>query len=200
MNRESILDYHILSHIEKDREISQRKLSKRIGLNISSINFALRKLVSKGYVKMQGMNPRRITYHLTPKGISEKTQLAYKYFVKNYHLFQDVQNDILVKINELGENNGKRVAIYGLSPFLEIIYTALVERGFRIVGIFDNKIAVNEFHSKKYNLKEIEEMNLSDIDYIVELKDFNERLENLKPEDALQLKRVERIGFFAPIN
>lgn len=196
MNRESILTYHILSYIEKDKTISQRKLSTRIGLNISSINFALRKLVSKGYVRMHGINPRRITYHLTPKGISEKTQLAYKFFIKNYHLFQDVQNDIIVKIDKIDKSNGNRIAIYGISPFLEITYTILVEHGFKIIGIFDEKTAVRGWQNIKYDIKEIGEMKTSDIDYIIELKDLRETLEDINNENRMPLELIKRVKLF----
>ncbi len=196
MKRESVLAYQILSHIEKDESISQRKLSVRIGLNISSINYALRKLVSKGYVKMQGMNPRRITYHLTPTGFSEKTQLAYKYFINNYHLFQDIQIDIFEKIDRIDKKKGKRIAIYGLSPFLEITYTALIERGFKIAGIFDDKNSVNESQSIKYDLKEIGALKSGDIDGIVELKDFDEYLKSFKNGSKLGLGNIARVKLF----
>lgn len=193
MDRESILTYHILSYIDKDCEISQRKLSKRIGLNISSINFALRRLISRGYVRMQGMNPRRITYHLTPGGLREKTQLAYKYFVKNYHLFQDVQNNISAKIDKIDKGNGKRIAIYGRSPFLEIIYTALIERGFKIAGVFDDNLVVKECQSIKYDIKEIGALKPSDIDCIIELKDISASLKNIKNENRLALALIKRV-------
>lgn len=196
MNRESVLSYHILSHIEKDNLISQRKLSKRIGLNISSVNYSLKKLISRGYVKMQGMNPRRITYHLTSQGLSEKTQLAYKYFLENYHLYQDVRSDIALKIEKIDKRKGHRIAVYGITPYFDIIYAVLIENGFKINGIFDNEGETVPLIGTKYGIKNITKLKIEDVDYILELKDLSTVLNRFFSNDKSHVNAVTRIKLF----
>jgi len=195
MDRESIVSYHILSHIEKDDLISQRKLSKKIGLNISSINYSLKKLISRGYVKMQGISPRQIKYHLTPQGVSEKTQLAYKYFIKNYHLYQDLRSDILSKIEKIDKKKGMRIVVCGVTPYFEIIYAILIEYGFEIKGIVDDSGDTNRLSKNQY--KDISNLKPQDIDFIVELKDMSDILKINLDWKNQDFESVERVNLFS---
>ena len=71
-NQEEITQYNILQSLENGEQTSQRQLSLQLGINVASINFAIKKLTKRGFVKMLGVNPRRMRYILTPKGITEK--------------------------------------------------------------------------------------------------------------------------------
>ena len=71
-NQEEITQYNILQSIENGEQMSQRQLSSQLGINVASINFALKKLTKRGFVKMLSVNPRRMQYILTPKGNCRK--------------------------------------------------------------------------------------------------------------------------------
>ncbi len=73
-------DFQILKTVEADSSVSQRKLSSQMELNVASVNFALKRLIQKGFVTKEGVNPRRVKYHITPEGLRKKTQLAYRFF------------------------------------------------------------------------------------------------------------------------
>ena len=66
-------DFQILKTVEADSSVSQRKLSSQMDLNVASVNFALKRLIQKGFVMKEGENPRRISYHITPEGLREKS-------------------------------------------------------------------------------------------------------------------------------
>src|SRR5574337_415187 len=100
-NQEEITQYNILQSIENEEQISQRQLSLQLGINVASINFALKKLTKRGLVKMLGVNPRKIRYILTPKGIAERTQIAYKFFDRNFHFYKAVRKDVENKMDSI---------------------------------------------------------------------------------------------------
>ena len=70
----------ILKHIESNPHISQRQLAQELGVSVGKINYCLRALISKGFVKAgnfkRSSSKRSYLYLLTPAGIDEKTKLT----------------------------------------------------------------------------------------------------------------------------
>lgn len=77
--------FKTLRELSAESEISQRDLSKKIGLSLGSVNFILKELIKKGYVKAQRFknsnNKAAYIYILTPKGINERVQQT-QYFLQ----------------------------------------------------------------------------------------------------------------------
>ncbi len=134
--KKEITDYHILKTVEKDPSISQRRLSSQMELNVASVNFALQRLIKRGFIKMVGVNPRRIKYHITPKGLSEKTQLAYRFFGLNFHFYKEVRNDIEARIVRATNGSKTRIAIYGVDELSEITYMVVTAMRWKFAGFF----------------------------------------------------------------
>ncbi len=134
--KEEITDYHILKTVENDPSISQRRLSSQMELNVASVNFALQRLIKKGFIRMVGVNPRRIKYHITPHGLSEKTQLAYRFFGRNFHFYKEVRNDIEARIKRATNGSKTRIAIYGVDELAEITYMAVEAMRWKFAGFF----------------------------------------------------------------
>ncbi len=134
--KEEITDYHILKTVENDPSISQRRLSSQMELNVASVNFALQRLIKKGLIRMVGVNPRRIKYYITPNGLREKTQLAYRFFGRNFHFYKEVRNDIEARIKRATNGSKTRIAIYGVNELSEITYMAVEAMRWKFEGFF----------------------------------------------------------------
>ena len=136
-------DFHILKTIENNASVSQRKLSSQMELNVASVNFALKRLIQKGFVRMVGANPRRIKYYITPEGLREKTQLAYKFFNRNIHFYKEIRNDIETRIVKATNDTETSIAIYGASELSEITYMVVSKMSWNFLGFFleDSRIA-----------------------------------------------------------
>ena len=149
--KKEITDYHILKTVENDPSISQRRLSSQMKLNVASVNFALQRLIKKGFIRMVGVNPRRIKYHITPHGLSEKTQLAYRFFGRNFHFYKEVRNDIEARIKRATNGSKTRIAIYGVDELAEITYMAVEAMRWKFEGFFveDSKATNKEFFGHK---------------------------------------------------
>ena len=78
-------EYEILSHLEKNRDTSQRKIAGRTGLSLGTVNLLLKKMVRKGLVKIERLNAKTLRYIITPQGMAEKTSLVYQYMKTSYH-------------------------------------------------------------------------------------------------------------------
>ena len=159
--KKELTDYNILKTIESDSTISQRKLSSQIEINVASVNFALKRLIKKGFIRMVGINPRRIRYYITPEGISKKTQLAYRFFGRNFHFYKEIRNDIESRIVKAANDTETGIAIYGAGKFSEIAYMVVSLMKWRFIGFFleDSKITNEEiFGHKVQKLESLREM------------------------------------------
>ena len=169
-NQEEITQYNILQSIENDEQTSQRQLSSQLGINVASINFALKKLTKRGFVKMLGANPRRMRYILTPKGIAEKTQIAYKFFDRNFHFYKAVRKDVEDKIGSIQFNDKKRVALYGVTDLMELAYLVIQDKELDLVAIADDETKIRIFG---YHVIGTEELNNYSPDFLLLTKELD---------------------------
>lgn len=79
MQKEEI-HYRILKAIEEDPNLSQRELAAKLGVSLGKVNYCLKALIEKGWVKMgnfrRNKNKLRYAYLLTPKGFEEKARVT----------------------------------------------------------------------------------------------------------------------------
>ncbi|MBK1733971.1 MarR family EPS-associated transcriptional regulator [Halorhodospira abdelmalekii] len=72
----------ILRLIAENPHISQRQIASALGFSVGKTNYAVRAVIDRGWVKAQNFsssqNKRSYLYKLTPAGVSEKAQLAYR--------------------------------------------------------------------------------------------------------------------------
>ena len=136
IQRKELTDYNILKTIESDSSVSQRGLSSQMQINVASVNFALKRLIKKGFIRMVGVNPRRIKYFVTPEGVREKTQLAYRFFGRNLHFYKEVRCDIEARIAKATNGKETEIAIYGVGGLAEITYSVVSLMKWQFLGFF----------------------------------------------------------------
>ena len=83
----SFRSLQLLEEISRDESVSQRDLSKRLGIAVGLVNSYVKNLITKGFVRVTSFPKNRYKYLLTSKGIAEKTRLTYhhlQYFTSLY--------------------------------------------------------------------------------------------------------------------
>ena len=72
--------FQILKSLERDSRPTQRQLSNDLGVSLGKINYCLKSLIGKGFIKVNNFrnsnNKIQYSYLLTPKGIEEKAKLT----------------------------------------------------------------------------------------------------------------------------
>ncbi len=149
-------DFQILKTVELDSSVSQRKLSSQMELNVASVNFALKRLIQKGFIAKEGENSRRIKYHITPEGLREKTQLAYKFFDRNIHYFNEVRNDIEARIINASGSKETSLAIYGTCDLSEITYMVVTKMSWNFLGFFLEDSRITNEKILDYNVQSLD--------------------------------------------
>ena len=90
--------FEILKNISKEPNISQRKLSKILGFSLGKLNYCIKALQNKGFVKIENFkkNPNKINYFyvLTPKGISTKTRLTINFMKRKIKEYDQLKKEL----------------------------------------------------------------------------------------------------------
>lgn len=96
MNEE--IDYKVIKLIEKDAEISQRALSKELGVSLGKVNYCLRALIDKGWVKAKNFknsqNKLAYRYVLTPEGVQKRVELTSRFLKRKLDEYEQLQQEI----------------------------------------------------------------------------------------------------------
>lgn len=97
----------LLRKLEDNPELTQRQLSKEMGVSLGKINYCMQKLMEKGWIKLsnfsQNSKKSNYIYLLTPKGIEEKAKLTFSFLKIKMDEYEVLKNEI----NKLKEDAEK---------------------------------------------------------------------------------------------
>ena len=140
-NVESRSDYRelqLLSEFEKSPEVTQRELSRKVGIALGLTNLLVRKLVQKGYIRATGTTWKRWLYTLTPAGLSHKVNLTVGYVNRVLSDYHTARSILIDELEALTLHRESRVAICGTGEFAELVYLALQSIGVEEITVFDS--------------------------------------------------------------
>ena len=127
----------LLTSIERDSAITQRKLAGDLGIALGLANAYLRRCVRKGLVKMSQVPLNRYAYYLTPQGFAEKSRLTAEYLAVSFNFFRRARSDCAVLLRQCSARGWHRVALYGAGDLAEIAVLSAVESGVEVVCVID---------------------------------------------------------------
>ena len=97
MNNQDIrLD--LLRKLESNPQYTQRELSRGMGVSLGKVNYCMKKLTEKGWVKLINFshNPNKMgyAYLLTPSGIEEKSRLTFSFLKRKLIEYEVLKKEI----------------------------------------------------------------------------------------------------------
>ncbi|MFC4296745.1 MarR family EPS-associated transcriptional regulator [Castellaniella hirudinis] len=88
----------VLRLLESDPGLSQRDLSRALGISLGKTNYCMRALLDKGLIKMQNFrnseNKLGYAYLLTPAGIAAKTDLTRNFLKIKMREYETLKQEI----------------------------------------------------------------------------------------------------------
>lgn len=92
------LDYELLRQLESGEEASQRALAEHLGVSLGKLNYCLKAVVQRGWVKVNNFrradNKWAYAYLLTPSGAAAKVRLASAFLERKEREFEALQHEI----------------------------------------------------------------------------------------------------------
>lgn len=135
MNTSTYREMHLLNEVAKTPDITQRALSRRIGVALGLTNLLLRRLVKKGYIKISGTKRSRLRYLITPKGILEKSRLTYEFVQYSLQLYGRVRHSLREQFSRVAHEGHRRILICGTGELAEIAFLTIQEMGLGFAGV-----------------------------------------------------------------
>ena len=83
----------LLQAIEADSRVSQRQLASHLGVALGLVNAYVKHCVSKGWIKVSSVPPRRFGYYLTPQGFAEKSRRTAEFLSVSLQFFRRARID-----------------------------------------------------------------------------------------------------------
>lgn len=84
--------------LQDDPDLTQRELAQRLGVSVGGLNYCLRALIAKGWVKVQNFSHSKnkfgYVYVLTPRGIGEKTKLTHGFLRRKLEEYEALKQEI----------------------------------------------------------------------------------------------------------
>ena len=104
--------YRLMQILTRDPSMTQRELAKKMGVSVGKINYCLRALIEKGYIKIGAFHrsPDRSAhrYLLTPSGIQAKAWATAQFLRRKKEEYEAIRAEIsaleceLAKLDVLG--------------------------------------------------------------------------------------------------
>jgi hypothetical protein len=110
-------------------DISQRDLSRAIHLSLGMTNVLLKRLSQKGYILIQKVSARNVTYVLTPEGMNELAGRTYRYLKRTMKKVVNYKETILTITRDARDRGFSRIGILGKSDIDFIIEYAAGNAG-----------------------------------------------------------------------
>ena len=94
----SELQFRVLRLLESNPHLTQRELSKYLGVSLGGVNYCLNALVAKGWVKIENFKNNKnkwvYAYLLTPQGTAEKTSLTGAFLKQKMWEYKQLKEEI----------------------------------------------------------------------------------------------------------
>ena len=114
-------EFMILDLIEKDANITQREISKSIGVAVSMVNQYLDDYEKKGLIKRKKHSTKTVEYFVTKKGMERRKLLNIWYLKSSHEVYLSAKDNIIKFLNQIIDKGFKKILLYGAGEVAEIM-------------------------------------------------------------------------------
>ncbi len=134
-------EMNLLEHIERDPDVTQASLATQLGVAVGTVNWHLKRLVEKGYVKVKRAQRRKLRYIITPEGIAFRARLTVNYIDNSMKLYRRTRQRVRDLLAEVKKEGHKRVHIAGEGDIADICRLTCLEQGITVMELIDGTTA-----------------------------------------------------------
>ena len=125
-------DLVILEQIEQDPDTTQAALASGLKVAVGTINWHIKRLIEKGYVKVSRVERRKLKYIITPEGIALRARLTIDYIQNSFDIYRLVRERVLASLNDLSGAGYHQVCIEGSGDVAEICRLTCLEQNIAV--------------------------------------------------------------------
>jgi DNA-binding MarR family transcriptional regulator len=129
---ETARELALLEHIESDPDVTQASLATQLGVAVGTVNWHLKRLIEKGYVKIKRAERKKLRYIITPEGIALRTLLTVDYIEQQFLLYRNTRQRVREHLEQIKNAGYKEVSILGEGDVADICRLSCLEQGIAI--------------------------------------------------------------------
>ncbi len=122
----------MLEQIEHDPDINQATMAAQLGVAVGTVNWHLKRMIAKGYVKVKRAQRKKLRYIITPEGLAFRARLTVNYIENSMHLYHRTRDHVRELLVEVKANGFDRVRIIGDGDIADICRLTCLEQGIRV--------------------------------------------------------------------
>jgi DNA-binding MarR family transcriptional regulator len=125
-------ELQILQEIERNPDLTQAGLAVQLGVAVGSVNWYLKRLIGKGYVKVTHLQRRKLRYFLTPSGLALKVKLTRSYMDVSLRMYRELRLAAQGALGQVRQAGHSALYVEGQSEALDILRLTCLEQGLQI--------------------------------------------------------------------
>jgi DNA-binding MarR family transcriptional regulator len=130
----------LLEEIANDPDVNQATLAEFLDVAVGTVNWHIKRLVSKGYVKAKRAQRKKLRYIITPEGIALRAKLTVHYVENQMRLYRETRQNVKDLLAEIRAEGYTQVKITGDSEIADVCQLTCLEQGFEVVDRDDTPV------------------------------------------------------------
>ena len=122
-------EYQLLDAIADNPTVTQAGLAAQLGVAVGSINWYIKRMVAKGYVKATRMQRTRLKYHLTPDGVTVLARRTAEYMEQSLVVYRKLRRAATETAADIRRKGIECVLLQGDGDTTDILRLTLLEHG-----------------------------------------------------------------------
>ena len=156
-------EYSLLNEIARDPLVTQAGLSAQLGIAVGSVNWYVKRLIQRGWIKVSHLDRTRLKYDLTSEGMKVFSQRAMLYAKDSLKVYRELRNRAIEMVEELKAQGVTEVRLAQNDEMMDIMRLTCIENG---IGLSDSSrsttlkvsgqgfVIVNSDATRRRSLKE----------------------------------------------
>lgn len=122
-------EFLLLNEIAKDDQVTQANLADRLDIAVGSVNWYIKRLIGRGYLKATRMDRTRLQYNLTAEGMSVLTRRATQYMKDSLTVYRDLREQARTLVSEARSAGATSLYAQGDDEAMDILRLTCIEQG-----------------------------------------------------------------------
>ena len=129
---ETARELALLEHIESNPDVTQASLATQLGVAVGTVNWHLKRLIEKGYIKIKRTERKKLRYIITPEGIALRTLLTVDYIEQQFLLYRNTRQRVREHLEHIKNAGYAEASIRGEGDVADICRLSCLEQGVAI--------------------------------------------------------------------
>ena len=135
---EYVRELTLLEQIEHNPDVTQASLAIQLGVAVGTVNWHIKRLVTKGYIKVKRAERKKLRYIITPEGIALRARLTVDYVEHSFGLYRRTRQRVKTHLTKIKHAGHDSVRLIGEGDVADICRLSCLEQDIEIVADVDS--------------------------------------------------------------